>query len=249
MRILYPITAFLLFSSFSLFGQTQKPDREIDGYKGAIRRVVTERADLKRIKGKDVELNRRYEQDIEYDRTGNRYRELSYDYASGLLREIAVYKRIDGNKVVAYQHGPGAIVAEVPPKAGMKKFDPRYDFKFKYKHDQLGNILEEAWWHSDGEPWLRYVYSYDRKSKQELVFDEKGDLNQKYVYKLDDKNNVIEEVIYDTDNDSPTEKIIYTYLAFDAEGNWTKRSETSGDKEGNFAQKPREVTYRKLVYY
>jgi hypothetical protein len=240
--VLFPLLAF---------GQTLKSDREIDGYKGAVKKVVTERADLTMRKGSYVELNRRLEEDIEYDVAGHRARQLSYDYASGLLREIAVYKRIDGDKVVVFEEGetPGAITAERPGSKEEKKWDPRYAYKFKYKADAYGRVLEEEWWQSNGEKWLRYVYSYSGNRKTESVFDAKGKINQKFVHTLDPNGNVSELVIFDVDADKPSEKILYSYLSFDSVGNWTKRSETAGDVDTNFVQKPREVTYRKISYY
>jgi hypothetical protein len=232
-------------------GQTIKPDRQIDGYKGFVKKVVTERADLKRIKTKFVESNRRREEDIEYDPAGNRSRQLSYDYIGGLLSEIAVYKKIDGDKVVVYEAGdtPGSITVQLPSSDAEKKSDPRYAFKFKYKVDADGNVLEEAWWQSNGDLWLRYVYSNNGNQKMELVFDGQGEMNQKYVSTFDADGNVRELVIFDVKNDKPSEKIVYSYLSFDSVGNWTKRSETAGDTDTKFTQKPREVTYRTISYY
>jgi hypothetical protein len=240
--------AIVLFP-VSTLGQILKSDRQIDGYKGQVRKVVTERADLKMKKRSYVESNRRLEEDIEYDSAGNRIRQLSYDYSSGLLRETAIYKRIDGDKVVVFEETPGAISLATPARRILKKSDPRYDFKFTYKSDRNGNLLEEAWWQSNGDLWLRYVYSYDGDRKIEHVFDAEGKLNQKYVYTFDQNGNLIEEVVYDVEQDRATEKVIYTYLSFDNAGNWTKRSETAGEKAHKFAQKPREVTYRKITYF
>jgi hypothetical protein len=251
MKYFGTLTCIILFA-LSIAGQQRKPDREVDGYKGAVKRIVTERADLKLLKGKHVETKRRLAEDTEYDAAGNRSRQLSYDYLSGQLSERANYKMIDGDSTVAFDvyNTPGSIVAtmtEAPTTT--KSSDPRYDYKFKYKTDAAGNVTEKAWWASNGDLWLRYVYSVSGNEKTELVYSEDGELNQKYVYKLDASGNEREMIIYDTDTDRPSERVMYKYLTFDARGNWTKRSETAGDEEHNFKQRPREMTYRKITYY
>ena len=245
--LLICITLFTLFAA----GQQRKPDRQIDGYKGGVKRVVTERADLELQKGRLIETKRRLAEDMYYDRAGNRSRSLSYDYISGLLRERATYKTLDGESVVSfdYEDAPGAMIGITSPTPDPETYDPRYDFKFKYKTDAAGNITEEAWWKSNGKLWLRYVYSFGVDKKTELVFSPDGKLDQKYVYIYDPSGNVDERILYDTDHDRPSEKVVYKYLAFDEKGNWIKRSESSGDDKSNFKQKPREMTYRKITYY
>ena len=250
MQFTLALTLLFLVSMVGI-GQPAKPDWKIDGYFGPVKRVVMERADIKLSKGKEVESKRRLAEDIEYDRGGNRLRQLSFEYTSGLLRETAIYKFIDGDQVVVFDIGnaPGAIVASSTIETPRKNYDPRYDFKFKYKYDGEGSVLEKAWWQSDGDLWLRYVYTYTGNEKSELVFDAEGKLDQKYLYKFDPNGNLIEAIIFDIDEDRPSEKIAYTYLAFDPKGNWTKRSEAAGEKEDGFKKKPREMTYRKIIYY
>ncbi len=252
MRSLYISLAILFIVSANVLGQKPQTDRKFEGYKGLVKRVVTERADWKIKKGKSIESNRRLEQDIEYDRDGNVLKELSYDYVSGLLREVAVYKKIDGEKTVCYPEGemPGGISNTIIVKdVDHIPRDPQYSFKFEYKYNSDGKIVEEAWWENTGELWLRYVYTYEGDKRTELVYDANGELNQKYISIFDKNDNLIEQSIYDTDTDSVIEKSAYKYLEFDTTGNWTKRSESAGDDESNFVEKPREITYRKINYF
>jgi hypothetical protein len=256
---LFKIFLLLLFSCLPVFGQKQKSDRQIDGFKGTVKRAITERSDIKLVKGKDVESKRLLEHDLEYNAAGNRSREKAYDYMSGLLREIMVYKLVDGDKAVVYEDGdtPGKIVGDLPVttidgspiKVTEGTFDPRYTYKFKYKFDPDGNVLEEAWWQSEETLWLRYVYTLKGNQKEELVFAADGSMNQKCLHIFDARGNEIEEHIYDTKNNSLLEKLTYEYLAFDSAGNWVKRRTTAGNKQTNFVQKPREVMYRKITYY
>lgn len=248
MRILFPLFVFMLAGLAGASGQ--KPEVIRDGYFGRVKNVITERADLKKAKGKYIESRRRLENNITYGPDGNRSRELSYDYAQGLLREIAVYKTIDGSRVLIFEDGntPGKIVAtsEVPKE---KPWDPRFTYSFKYEFDRKGNLLEEAWWQSNGVLWLRYEFSYKGNQKEELVYDGEGKLDQKYLYKLDDRGRILEEVIFDAETNSELERVTYDYLEFDKSGNWTRRRESAGDKETKFILKPREMTYRRHTYY
>ena len=68
-------------------------------------------------------------------------------------------------------------------------------------------------------------------------------------YKLDDKGNEVEMVSYKGNEDSVEYKWNYTYLEFDSQGNWIKRLESFGDKDGNFKTKPVKITYRTITYY
>jgi hypothetical protein len=110
-------------------------------------------------------------------------------------------------------------------------------------------VGEEAMHQSNGSPWLRYVYKFKGDRREELVYNGKGALNQKYVYTLDDKGNVVEQLFYDAAKDSVEAKETYQYVEFDDRGNWTKRVTSEGERESKFAMKPSEVTYRTITYF
>jgi len=251
MRLLKAIIVAFLFLQLNILAQIPKSDRQIAGLQGPVKIVVTERVDKENVEGRRVESKRKAENLIEYDAEGNRRIERSYDYAYGLLREVAVYKIIDGDKVVVYEddNAPGKIISEAPISKTRQEFDPRYAFKFKYKYDPEGNVLEEAWWKSNGSPWLRYVYVIKGNQKEVKVFSTNGSLNQKHIYTLDSKGNEMQILYYDTKDDKISSKETFKYLEFDAMGNWTKRLTSEGDEETKFAQQPREIKYRKLSYF
>lgn len=246
----YTIALILLFSFYAL-GQNRKSDRETDGLKGLVKAVFTERTDLKKTSGKLTESKRRPESEYSYDKIGNRLTWKNYDYSSGHLFESVIYSRIDGDKVSIYEEveNPNKITAVAPNGKPQKPFDPRYDYKFKYQYDRNGNVSEEAWYQSNGELWLRYVYNFKENQREELVYSADGSLNQKYIYTLDGKGNEIEMLVYDAESNKLEGKETYKYLELDAKGNWTKRITSEADEETNFVLKPREALYRKITYF
>lgn len=252
MKLLVLTLIFGSLLSISGHSQTLKTDRETDGLKGNVRSVITERADVKKTIGKLVESNRRSESEYTYDKNGRRLTWKSYDYFSGNLFDSVVYGNVDGYKVSRYEKVENAnkiTTVSKPIDQPAKASDPRYDYKFKYKYDKAGNMSEESWYQSNGKLWLRYVYDLKGNKKEELVYSADGSLNQKYTYTLNDVGNEIEMLVFDVETNKLEGKETYEYLELDAIGNWTKRITYEGDKESKFTLKPREVFYRKLIYY
>ena len=247
------ILALLLTSLLFLtaLAQRQKTDRETDGFKGAVRTVLTEEAKLRDDSGKLAEYDRKPESEVTYDASGNRASRKGYDY-TGALFESVNYSRVDGDKVAVYGEveNKNSIVVEMPTPANRPKrrSDSRYTYKFKYKYDSDGNVSEESWYQNDDSLWLKYVYKLKSNRREELVYSADGSLNQKYVYTLDEKGNEVEMLIYDTEKNSVESKETYKYEEFDSKGNWTKRITSEGEKESNFSLKPSKITYRKITY-
>lgn len=242
----------MLFFSFTAIAQEKKTDRETDKLKGLVKIVFTERTDVTMKSNKMIESKTRPESEVTYNEKGERLNYKNYDYRNGLLFEDTIYDFIDGERVSIEKDvsNPnkitGTIVGEVKPK---KEFDPRYDYKFKYKYDKNGNVTEESWYHSDGSLWMRYVYIYKDKQREELVYAEDGSLNQKYRYTLDDKDNDIEMLSFDTETNKINGKETYEYQKFDVKGNWTKKIIYENEEDNLKRMKTREVHYRKLVYF
>jgi hypothetical protein len=231
--------------------QTKQSDRDFEGLKGNVKSILIERADAKLKAGKIVESNRRKHESSIFQTDGSSLTKTHFHWETGEVFETNTYLRVDGDKVVKTEMGPGAIIAtitEVPPPDA-KPFDSRYDFKFKYTYDGLGRIVEEALWHSNGELWMRYTYQYLPGERRELVYDKDGALNQKYSYKLDEKGHEIEMTAYDTKSDAIEGKEKYTYVKFDPQGNWTKRIEYEANEETGMKFRPREAKYRIIMNY
>jgi TonB family protein len=75
-----------------------------------------------------------------------------------------------------------------------------------------------------------------------------GSLTGKEVYKYDDKGNIVEMTLFNTDG-SVMSKEVYQY-EFDAMGNWTKMvSSVAIIENGKLTFEPTEVTYRSISYF
>lgn len=75
-----------------------------------------------------------------------------------------------------------------------------------------------------------------------------GSLTGKEVYKYDDKGNIVEMSLYNTDG-SLLSKEVYQY-EFDTMGNWTKMvTSVAVIENGKLTFEPTEVTYRSLSYF
>lgn len=228
-----------------------KSDAEDDGLKGKVKTVFTETEDLS---GTWSVGGRKPSSMDYYNEQGNLTKRESYDYR-GNPSDIRVYGYLDGDrashyKSIDYEYNPPPMMAPAPaPGKSKPKYDPRYSYKFKYKYDDSGRLIEEAWYGNSGELWLRYVYKYEGKQKEQLVYSKDGSLNQKYSSTLDDKGNEIEEIIYDTKDNSVREKYSYSY-EFDARGNWIKRTTSKWTtKDGKSQFEPYSMTYRTITYY
>lgn len=242
---------FLILLSFSVFAQKRQTDREFDGLKGAVKSVLTERADYRNISKKSGEINRRRESEITYDAKGSRLTWKYYDYRSGDLFDSVRYQLLDGDKISIYEKvdSPNRITAKIDAPEKSANPDSRYTYKLKYKFDDAGNVREEAWYQTDGKLWLRYVYNAKDNQTEELVYDADGKLNQKMIHIYDAKQNETETVFYDVKTDKPDGAEFFQYLEFDAKGNWTKRIVSESDGKSRSLIQSRELMYRTLTYY
>ena len=233
----------------TILAQNKQSDRDFAGLKGNVKSVLTERADATLKAGKIVESNRRKVESSIFQSDGSSLTQTIFHWETGEVFETNTYLRIDDDKAVITKMGPAAITATITeaPSPDARPADPRYDFRFKYKYDDLGRIVEEAWWHSNGELWMRYTYEYSPGERRELVYDKDGALNQKYTYKLDAKGSEIEMTSYDVESGKIDGKEKYTYVKFDPQGNWTKRIEYEANEETGMKFRIREAKYRTIT--
>ncbi|HEX8456431.1 MAG TPA: hypothetical protein VF656_03840 [Pyrinomonadaceae bacterium] len=232
------------------FVKRPKSDAEDEGLKGKVKTVFTEAEDL----SGTWSVQKRKPSSMEYyNEQGYLTKRESYDYR-GNPSDITVYGYLDGDRAsntesVEYEYNPPAMMIAAPAGEAKPTYDPRYSYKFKFKYDERGNLLEKSWIGNDGKLWLRYVYNHKGNQKEELVYSADGSLNQKYVYTLDDKGNEIEEIVYETKRNTVRNKYAFTY-EFDAQGNWTKRVSTRWEsKDGKEGYQPYSVYYRTITYY
>lgn len=158
-KLLTNVTVIILLSSLFVIAQKKQTDRDFDGLKGAVKSVVTERADLKKSSGKMFESKRKQQEAITYDSGGNRLTWKTYDYLTGTLFDSVVYNRVNGQKVAMYEDvkNSNKIVQLIasPNEKSSELSNSRYSQTLKYKYDLEGKITEEAWFQSDGTLWLR----------------------------------------------------------------------------------------------
>jgi hypothetical protein len=103
---------------------------------------------------------------------------------------------------------------------------------------------------NDGGVWLKYIYNYNGDEREELVYDENGKLNMKFVYKLDDKGNAIAEFEPDVLKIYGDKRYTIKYEAYDNHGNWTKAVRTEIVTEnGKDVLRPAYINYRTITYY
>ncbi|HJQ33954.1 MAG TPA: hypothetical protein VJ866_17365 [Pyrinomonadaceae bacterium] len=227
-----------------------KSDAEDEGLKGRVKTVFRESQDLS---GTRAVGARKPSSTDYYDGKGQLTKHELYDY-KGNLFQVAVYGELDGervrsDKMIRHEYDPPPLMVGGSPGGPERETDPRYTYKFAYRYDGKGRLVEEDLYDNSGKLWLRYVYKYEGNKKEELVYSEDGSLNQKYVSTLDDKGNEVEESFYDVKDDSVSERYSYSY-EFDAKGNWVKRTASKwAAKDGKEQFVPYSITYRTITYY
>jgi hypothetical protein len=227
-----------------------KSDAEDEGLKGRVKTVFRESQDLS---GTWAVGGRKPSGMDYYDEKGQLTKHESYDY-KGNLFQVAIYGYVDGarvrsDKTIQHEYDPPPIAVATSPGESKQQYDTRYSYKFSYRYDEEGRLVEEVWYGSGGKLWMRYVYKFAGDTREELVYAEDGSLNQRYVSTLDAKGDEVEETIYDVKDGSVSERRSYSY-EFDAKGNWTKRTTSKwATKEGQGQFVPAYVTYRTITYY
>ncbi|RPI67701.1 MAG: hypothetical protein EHM47_15395 [Ignavibacteriales bacterium] len=67
-----------------------------------------------------------------------------------------------------------------------------------YEYDTEGNLVEEEWFSPEGKKVYNIENDYDNNVKtRSYTYDESGHLVFEYLFRYDDKGNVIEEIRYD----------------------------------------------------
>jgi hypothetical protein len=227
----------------------QGTDAEDEGLKGKVKTVFSEDEDLS---GTWSVRKRKATFMSYYDKHGNLVREERYDYR-GNPAEITLYGYLDGERVsvskyLDYEYNPPAIAIASPPGEPQPRRDTRYSTKYTYKYEH-GRLIEKDWYNNAGQLFSRSIYKYTGNQKEILGYDDKGTLDRKDLYTLDDKGNVLEEITYNAKDDSIRSKYSYSY-EFDAKGNWTRRTVSKWvTKDGKSSYQPAWVDYRTITYY
>ncbi len=107
--------------------------------------------------------------------------------------------------------------------------DGSLDWKYTYKYDSQGNQIEEAEYKSDGSLNGKYTYTYKYDSQGNMIektyYNSDGSLYCKHLYKYDSQGNQIEWAWYNSDG-SLDWKLLYKY---DSQGNMIEEAEYKSD--------------------
>jgi YD repeat-containing protein len=124
-------------------------------------------------------------------------------------------------------------------------------WKWRYTYNAQGQRIEESNHTADGTIlWKRqYIYGTHKHLTEEHHYDAVSTLLWRRHYTYDTHGNRIEEVLY-KGNGTLQSRWRYTYNAYDAYGNWLKRTEAKWVQTAEHADfEPVQVTYRTLLYY
>ena len=231
----------------------EKTDSQDEDLKGKVMSVTGESQDLSGTGSSDA----RHLSYIEtYNQKGHFVKRISFDYM-GNPADITVYGYLNGvrvskTKTITHEYYPPPPM--MPPgaaKPDQKPRDMRISYSYAYKYVE-GKLSEMQMYYNDGKPGMRYTYSQTGKTLEKLAFDDRGELNQKYIYKLDEKGNEIEDMRIDL---TPKryygdKKFIFKYDSFDIMGNWTKRTASQNViVKGKEIAKPAFIHFRTITYF
>ena len=229
-------------------------DAKDEGLKGKVRSVIQGSQDLS---GTGYSQDKKLSYIKDYNESGNVVRRISFDYR-GNPDDITVYGYLNGLRVsktnsIRYSYDPPPIA--LPPAASgnsqKEVGDSRITYSYSYKY-VAGHLSEMQMFHNNGRPGMRYTYTRNGDQLVNLVYDNEGNLNQKYVYVLDKSGNEIEEQSIDL---TPRKyygdkRYSFIYDSFDKEGNWTKKTAYEITvQNGKEVRKPSYVQFRTIRYY
>lgn len=245
------IATVVLFLFAPVLAQKKMTDREFDGFKGEVKSVVIEEAEVVETKGKKTEKRRKKTGERYYDKSGNLIKTLEAN--SGYL---TTYMFIDGDKIsktIATKANTPLMTTDGDPNLYGKKqpADKRYDNKFKYKYDAQGHIIEEELYQNTGALLTKHIYEYDDKGRRiKKSYYYKGKLNSTETYRFDDQGVEIEGNFNLAATDGKTSTVdSYSYYQFDAKDNWIKRTTTTTFKSLGSITVYKINYYRKITYY
>lgn len=234
----------------------QKPlDIVLEGFKGKVKTVTIEEAELVKKAEKFVELKRKMKEVIEFNESGFLKEKIDYERGSK-----DTFQFIDGYKTIkaSYFQRPDSedscrtSITALAIDQSNESTDSRYNTRFKYKFDEAGRVKEEIIYLSSGDLWLREVFSHDSKGLRNKIARFEGNGNKPYeqIFTFDSNGNEI-EMKYDYPEPDEEDAIFaYSDYQFDTNGNWTKRTKSKVTiKKGKRIVTPMSVVYRTITYY
>lgn len=239
--------------------QKKMTDREMEGLKGSVKTVFEDYM-LTYVSSGPSEINKRFKsKEYYFDKNGTLNQEIypSYNYKY-------IYSIIDGFKTfksipIKVDNSPKNTILtrdidEEKPLEENEKIvppDDRFDLKFVYEYDKNGKVVKEKHYGNIGKLWRISTFKYNNKG---LIIEENAEdtvANTKYIYKYDDKDNLIktlEERDVKNGIDSISETI-YSDYKFDSQGNWLERKVTRTSESSGDTYSTNMIYYRKIAYY
>jgi hypothetical protein len=204
--------------------------------------------------------------DDHYDKAGNLVKRVSYDYR-GNPRSATVYGFVSGKRVslngysIFYEYDPPPPAAPPPAKAPppasaiakpveRPAADDRYSWSYEYKYTG-GKLMEKILFNNRGEVISKTVYTYDSSGVTEMSLGSDEKVSGKELNVYDAKGNLIERTVFSRGSYYPDDsKYQYTYLEFDAKGNWTKREVKGKSAVYNGGTRGTHyIEYRTITYF
>lgn len=231
----------------------ERSDAEDEEIKGNVMSVTGETQDISGTgSGNDKHLSY-----IEsFNEKGNFLKRLTFDYMNN-PSDVTVYGYLNGARVsktnsINYEYNPPpAMAPSGPVKPAPNARDVRISDSYTYKYVE-GKLSEMQMYYNTGKPGMRYTYTRTGNTLEKLAFDDKGELNQKYVYRLDKAGNEVEDLRIDLTPQRyyGDEKFIFKYDSFDHKGNWTKRTASQiYVVNGKEIAKPAFIHVRTITYF
>jgi hypothetical protein len=165
---------------------------------------------------------------------------------------VTVYGFINGmrvNKNAVAEREAGVLVSE-PEGDTPKKRDRRFSTGVVEKYDAGKRVIERAFYDNAGELFLRSIYAYRDDRVEIAEYQKNGTRDNSVSQVLDKQGNLIEKTSQNFVSHPNQLHYSYKYLAFDSNGNWTKRTVSFQAKEPGLPDYATDYTeYRTINYY
>lgn len=105
--------------------------------------------------------------------------------------------------------------------------DRQIESRTLVRFDAQGRLVQRSLNDADGNIYKREVFTYAGNNvEKKVVFDRKGHKMQEWRYEYDENNEPVSQTLYDYSEAEPEMYITIFQYDYDANGNWTRRTES-----------------------
>ena len=105
--------------------------------------------------------------------------------------------------------------------------DRQIESRTLVRFDTQGRLVQRSLNDADGNIYKREVFTYAANNvEKKVVFDRKGKKMQEWRYEYDENNEPVLQTLYDYSEEEPEMYITVFQYDYDANGNWTRRTES-----------------------